>query len=228
MTNIEIQEHLQCLAEIKYKTYSNKLITTQADFIGVSIPSIRLFAKVLAREEDYHDFISCPTYKYYEEYMLSGLTIAYAKEPMAHKLELLEQFISKIDNWSVNDSVAMTVKFKPDEMQIGHDFIMKYIYSKKEYEKRFAIVLLFTNFCTPPYIENTATILSTLTCNHYYTQMATAWGLCECIVKNPDISIPIFINATVDDFTFNKAIQKCRESFRVSKDNKELLLTFKR
>ena len=160
--------------------------------------------------------------------MLSGLTIAYSKQHMADKLALLETFLPKIDNWSVNDSVAMTVKFKPSEMALGYDFILKHIYSEKEYTKRFAIVLLFTNYCTPPYIENTATLLSLLPCNHYYTQMAKAWGLCECIVKNPEVSIPIFEKADADNFTFNKTIQKCRESFRISNENKHYLLTLKR
>ena len=227
MTNTEINTRLFDLAQMKYKVYSKKLIVTSGEFIGVSIPAIRILAKELIKG-DYQEFLRTSTHHYYEESMLVGLVIAYCKEPINEKLKLLELFLPKIDNWAVNDSVAMTIKFKASEMQIGHDFIMKYIYSEKEYEKRFAIVLLFTNFSTLLYIDSTTKLLAALPVNHYYTQMAAAWGLSNCIAKHPDIAIPIFENATTDTFTFNKAIQKSRESFRVSKENKEYLLTLKR
>lgn len=38
----------------------------------------------------------------------------------------------------------------------------------------------------------------------------------------------LFQNNELDDFTYNKALQKCRESFRVSDADKALLQNMKR
>jgi len=61
----------------------------------------------------------------------------------------------------------------------------------------------------------------------YYAHMANAWLISVCMAKFPDETIIFFQNNTLDAKTHNKAIQKSRESFRVSKENKNLLSTLK-
>ena len=41
-------------------------------------------------------------------------------------------------------------------------------------------------------------------------------------------TMELFQNNELDDFTYNKALQKCRESFRVSDADKALLQNMKR
>ena len=49
-----------------------------------------------------------------------------------------------------------------------------------------------------------------------------------CYVKFPEKTRAFLEKDTLDDFTHNKAIQKIRESYRVSKEEKEQLTCFKR
>ena len=58
--------------------------------------------------------------------------------------------------------------------------------------------------------------------------MAVAWTLSVCYVKFPEKTRTLMENNTMDDFTHNKTIQKIRESYRVSKEEKEELKALKR
>ena len=64
--------------------------------------------------------------------------------------------------------------------------------------------------------------------NEYYVNMSAAWLLCECFIKQREATLKYFKNNTTNNFIINKAISKCRDSFRVSIEDKKLLVTFKR
>ena len=57
--------------------------------------------------------------------------------------------------------------------------------------------------------------------------MAIAWLLCELMIYNRDMTLKYLEHNNLNIFTINKAISKCRDSYRVSKEDKELLLNFR-
>ena len=58
--------------------------------------------------------------------------------------------------------------------------------------------------------------------------MAAAWLLAECMTKFKDKTIKFYKYNKTNDFIINKSISKCRDSFRISKEDKDYLLTFKK
>ena len=62
----------------------------------------------------------------------------------------------------------------------------------------------------------------------YYVKMAVAWAMSVCYVKFPKETLITLQNSKMDDFTYNKAIQKMIESNRVSVKEKEKLRLMKR
>lgn len=62
----------------------------------------------------------------------------------------------------------------------------------------------------------------------YYVNMVVAWLIAECFAKNRDLTLEFFKTNNLNDFTVNKSVSKCRDSFRVSKEDKDMLLQFKR
>ncbi len=62
----------------------------------------------------------------------------------------------------------------------------------------------------------------------YYVRMGIAWTVAEAFIKYPEITLQYLRDNNLDDFTFNKTIQKICESFRVEKEMKEYLKTLKR
>ena len=71
-------------------------------------------------------------------------------------------------------------------------------------------------------------MLETETFDKYYTQMAAAWLISVMFVKYREYTLNYLKHNSLDDFTHNKALQKIRESLRVSKSDKELIKTLKR
>lgn len=58
--------------------------------------------------------------------------------------------------------------------------------------------------------------------------MAQAWLISIMYIKFREKTLEYLKENSLDTWTHNKAIQKIRESTRVSKEDKEFLLTFKR
>ena len=58
--------------------------------------------------------------------------------------------------------------------------------------------------------------------------MAKAWLLSMCFIKFKKETYKFLKKTNLDKWTINKTIQKIRESLRVSKEDKEKVLNFKR
>ena len=62
----------------------------------------------------------------------------------------------------------------------------------------------------------------------YYTKMGVAWCVATAYAKFPRETMGFMRENGLDDWTYNKAIQKMRESYRVPAADKEILLGMKR
>ena len=58
--------------------------------------------------------------------------------------------------------------------------------------------------------------------------MAVAWALSVCYVQFPEKTLACMREGQFDDFTYNKALQKITESFRVDKEEKTFIRSLKR
>ncbi len=58
--------------------------------------------------------------------------------------------------------------------------------------------------------------------------MVNAWLICECFIKQREATIKFLDTNKLNKFTINKAVQKCRDSHRVSKEDKDMLLKYKK
>jgi 3-methyladenine DNA glycosylase AlkD len=64
--------------------------------------------------------------------------------------------------------------------------------------------------------------------NYYYVHMAVAWLIAEVLIKFYDEGVEFLKTNSLDIKTHNKCIQKARESFRLSDNQKNLLTKLKR
>lgn len=58
--------------------------------------------------------------------------------------------------------------------------------------------------------------------------MAVAWAISICYVKLPEPMMIYLNNNTLDDSTYNKALQKIIESYRVDEETKKRIRCMKR
>ena len=78
------------------------------------------------------------------------------------------------------------------------------------------------------YIDYLFEHFSALRNEAYYVKMAVAWAVSVCYVKFPEKTESFLKEETLDVFTHNKALQKIRESYRVTREDKERLKGLKR
>lgn len=222
-----IRKELILLAEEDYKKFSSSLIPNVTNMYGIRIPKLRNLAKRIAKE-NFEQFLAEAGNESFEEIMLHGMVIGYAKMDLEKRLSYLDEFVPKINNWSVCDSCCMTYKFIQKNPDVVWQYIQKYLYSKKEFYIRFGVVILLAYYIIPSYIDKVLSTLDKLYLTEYYAQMSVAWAVSVCYVKFPNETKSFLSDNNLDDFTFNKSIQKICESYRVNQEDKELLKLMKR
>lgn len=215
------------LQDKKYQEFHSKLCPNIDNIIGVRLPELRKIAKEIAKT-DWQTFIKNVKNEYYEETMVEGLVIGYAKMDIDKKLEYIKTFVPKIDNWAVCDCVCGNFKFKPNDKEAVWKFLETYFSSTKEFEVRFVLVMFLDYFLEDKYIKQVLELIDKLSKTSYYSQMAAAWTISVAYVKYPNETMEYLENNNLDNFTYNKALQKIIESYRVDKDTKTKIRSMKR
>jgi 3-methyladenine DNA glycosylase AlkD len=222
-----IKQQLLELADEEYRQFSSALIPNISHVLGVRLPELRKMAKKIARE-DWKAYIQQAESEYFEEIMLQGMVIGYVKTDIDEILRYVADFVPKIDNWSVCDSFCTGLKFTKTNMEKVWDFLQPYLVSTEEYEIRFGVVMLLDFYLEEAYLTQVLLLLDDIKHEGYYAKMAVAWAISICYVKFPEPSMTYLKDNSLDDFTFNKALQKITESYRVDQETKKVIRSMKR
>lgn len=225
--DFNIREELLVLADEEYRKFSAALIPNISNIIGVRLPELRKLAKKIA-SGDWRGYLREAPSDYFEEIMLQGMLIEYIRADVEEKLQFVADFVPKIDNWSVCDSFCTGLKFAKKEQDRVWEFLQPYWMSDKEYEIRFGLVMLLNYFVHDPYIDRVLFVIDSIDHEGYYVKMAAAWALSICYIKLPDPTLTYLQSARIDDFTYNKALQKITESYRVDPETKKRIRSMKR
>lgn len=225
----KVKEKLLELADLKYKEFHSGLCPGIGNIIGIRVPVLRNYAKELAKNYEIEELLKQIDNEYYEEIMLQGMLIGLEKENFEIIQKHIETFVPKIDNWAICDVFCAGLKVTKKHKKEMWQFIQKYLKSKQEFELRFAIVMILDFFIEEDYLEKDLKIFDTISSQAYYVQMAIAWAISICLIKFYDETVQ-YLKTTIalEDFTYNKALQKARESYRITDQQKEELKKMKR
>lgn len=220
MKQEELQKELEGMAQKDYKKFSASLLPGVKNLLGIRLPQLRKMAKEMA-DEDWKYYLSWENARYFEEVMLQGMILGYAKAPVTEILEYTERFIPKIDNWSVNDSFCTT--FRSADKYPGEvwDFLMKYQDSHQEFEVRMVAVMLMSHYLKPDYIQKVFEVLTSLDATEYYASMAVAWAFATAWAKFPDETRDWLAAHSIEKKTYRRMLQKCIESRRIKDEDKQ-------
>ena len=228
MNNEEIRKKLIELSDAKYKEFSAGLCPgVNIEMLGVRIPKIRKLAKEIVKDNP-EEYLKNPQEKYFEELMLQALVIANIKIDLEKKKEYIISFVPKINSWAICDSFCVDLKDADKNPEFFWKIISKYFKSNKEYELRFAVVMLLDHYVKEEYIEKIFKVVDNIKNEEYYVEMGIAWLVAEMYIKFPKQTMKYLKNCKLNKFTYNKALQKARESYRVSKEEKEILNKMKK
>ena len=223
----EIREKLLELQDKKYQKFHSKLCPNVEDIIGVRVPELRKIAKQIAKENP-QEYLEKAPKEYYEERMLQGFVIGYMKASLGERLTYLDEFVPIIDNWAVCDCCTSTYKFTKKYLKEMWEYIQKYLSSNREFELRFGIIMLMDYYLTEEYIDQVLEIYHNIQNEGYYVKMGVAWAISMAYMKFPEKTMELLNNNHLDDFTYNKALQKMIESYQIDKETKQKLKEMKR
>jgi 3-methyladenine DNA glycosylase AlkD len=136
--------------------------------------------------------------------------------------------VPKIKNWGICDSFCSSLKITKDHKKQVWDFLKPYLNSQEEFKIRFGVVMLINYYIEDEYIDQIYAIFDYVKHTGYYVKMAVAWAVSICFIKYPDKTMRYLKKNMLDDFTFNKALQKIIESLCVDKEMKVVIRSMKR
>ena len=223
---MNVINELQSLQDLKYRDFQAKLIPTidKSTIIGVRMPDLRKLAKKID-EKQAQIFMQDLPHTYYEENMLHSILISNMKN-YDDCIDYLERFLPFVDNWAVSDCISPKIFTKNTDKLIGK--IKLWAKSFHTYTVRVAICLLMKYFLDEKFKVEYLNIATQIKSEEYYVNMMVAWFFATALAKQWDDVIFVLEDNLLDEWKHNKTIQKARESFRITPEQKQYLKSLKK
>jgi len=228
MYNNMIREYLESISEPEYKAFSCKLVPTHEpdEILGVRVPAIRKYAKSLYKNnrEEAEAFLKDLPHKYHEENQLHFFMLESIKD-YDECINEIDKFLPYADNWAVTDGHKFKA-FKGNEDKVLIK-IKEWLKSDHTYTVRFGLVTLMSCFLDELFTEEVNEIAAEVESEEYYVNMMQAWFFATALAKQYESTIPYIEEKRLSDWVHNKTIQKARESYRITPEQKEYLKSLK-
>ncbi len=197
------------------KAFSDKLIPESPyKSVGVPIPEIRKIVKTLTTQDIEVNYI--------EDIILKGLFIVTSKQTSFNeKIPLLEEFYPYIVSWMVTDALASSIYLKKEEREEAFSYFFSLIDREENMTRRFGIITLLSNFFDELHWKQIIDKIAPIRSEHYLLNMAIAWSVSVAYAKYKRDADYCF--ALLSEPVKKMAKQKCRDSKRVSPEDKERL-----
>lgn len=221
---IEFIKYLETLKREEMIAWTKNIINTNMNVLAIKSPEINTIVKQI-KKGNFLSFLDLNLNDYYENTIINANLITSIKDFRTMK-KYLDDYSKRIDNWSSCDTLKFDVKNNEENFM---NLSKEYIKSDLTFVRRVGMLVLFKFIDNDKYIEEIYNILNDFENEtEYYVNMINAWLVCELFIKRRDKALEFFKNNKLNKFTINKAISKCRDSFRVSNEDKELLLKYRR
>lgn len=223
----EIIELLTASRDEGYAEFQRKLIPNipANSIIGVRTPELRKMAREVAKSDLCGFFLAELPHAYFDENQLHAFIISQMKD-FGGCVAALEEFLPFIDNWATCDQTSPTVFKKHAEELLP--LIEKWLCSEQVYTKRFAIGMLMQHFLDERFEPRFLEMVTSIRSEEYYVNMEIAWYMATALAKQWESAVPFIEKSVMDKWTHNRTIQKARESYRISDEQKEYLKQLKK
>ncbi len=222
-----MREELFKLQDVKYRDFQKKLIPTvdPDTVIGVRTPELRKLAKQMRGTPEAEAFLEVLPHEFFDENQLHAFLISEEKD-YDRCIRRVEVFLPHIDNWATCDQMSPKVFKKHKDDLLTR--IRKWMKSDHPYTVRFAIGMLMQHYLDDDFDSIYPEMVSKIRSEEYYVNMMIAWYFATALAKQYEAAVPYLETQKLDVWTHNKAIQKARESYRITPEQKEYLKTLKR
>ena len=228
MSSIEqsVQARLFELQDPKYRDFQCKLMPTvdPDTVIGVRTPELRKLAKTFGNEPEAAEFLKILPHKYYEENNLHGFLIEGMKD-YGQVIAALDAFLPYVDNWATCD--LMSPKIFKKRLPELREQIQVWMASSHTYTIRFGMEMLMNHFLEEDFREEYLALVASVQSEEYYIRMMQAWYFATALAKQYEAAVKVLEQRKLGAWVHNKTIQKARESYRISDEQKIYLKSLK-
>ena len=217
-------------ADAGYKSFQSKLLPTidKDTVLGLRAPIAQKIAKTYADTEAGETFLSSLPHKYYDENIVHAFMLGKLKAPHKVLEKRLIEFLPYIDNWAVCDGLVAHFKEFYKEKEKSFAFVLDCVNSSEPYTIRFGLVSLLNYYVDNEHIDALISVATRVKSDEYYVNMANAWLVSFMLIKEYERTLTLLKSGALDIWVHNKAIQKARESYRISDEKKAFLKTLRR
>ncbi|MCL2038254.1 DNA alkylation repair protein [Candidatus Saccharibacteria bacterium] len=221
MTITEIRAEIEKLSEgnEQYAEGNKRIVNTQQNLSGVRMPDLRILAKDIAHKISFNEIQKLSESidkNSYEEVMLVGMVIGYAKLSDAQKIELFrDEYLKLVDSWAQIDSITNR-KMNTDEWW---DLALECLKSPDEFTVRFGVMVLMDNFLKTDRLDQIFAALKPVQHEGYYVKMGIAWLYATAALV--DYEKTLHEVEKLERWTRHKALTKMLESYRFTDAQKQ-------
>lgn len=210
------------LQNAKQKAFVSKLTPTNIPFLGIKTPIIKEFVK--NHEITYASLDQIKLNEYVEQDILYGLflnKLGHIKDDKYYNYVL--NYSKYLDNWCTCDTFVCNTKFKKDDYTNLIELI-NILLKGNDIQIRCALILIKKYLIKDWTFDKIFSIIKEIKYGSYYIDMGCAWLICtmacydfwyiyDHLNKIKELSV----------FVYKKSIQKMRDSYLITKEQKELL-----
>lgn len=222
-TRKQFDEFLQSLSVEQKIEWAKNIINTNMRVLAISTPVLKKIIKKLCKS-DIQSFLDFEQFAFYENTIIYSALITHLPfDKMAHHLQILAKVC---DNWATCDTIPFkNIKEKDKLFELGVQYATKPL----PFERRIGMKIMMEFASDTSKTQKIFDLLNQFENEqHYYVNMMNAWLVCEMFIKQKQATWQFLKNNKLNKFTQNKAISKCRDSFRVCLQEKQKLLSLKK
>ncbi|VEU79655.1 DNA alkylation repair protein [Haploplasma axanthum] len=222
---LELKKYLESQSKKEKIEWTKKIVNTDYKVLAIPTPILNKLAKEMSKT-NFKDYLDLKSFDNHEMTVVYGVLIGYLKSFEEFK-KYLDILVYKIDNWATCDLIPFKNFLDTNKEEL---FQLGLYYANKEepFLKRVGLNVMLSYVKEDEYVDKVYALLDQFSNEeHYYVNMMNAWIVSYLFIFNREKTLNYLENHKLNKFTINKAIQKCRDSFRVTKEDKEMLLKYK-
>ena len=224
--SVNIEEFYMLLESLKNSDkvdWTKNIVNTKKDCLAIPSKTLKDISKAIFKG-NYISFLDIMPNKNHDSLIVDSYVVSKIKDFKVQKKYILK-LAKYIDNWAVVDSLKFSVKNQEKEYFLFAKEMANY---ELPFYRRIGVRILFSlinydQLMTDIYHCIDSFILE----EDYYVNMALSWLLCELFIKRRKYTIEYLSHSHLNKYVINKFISKCRDSYRISNEDKLMLNSYR-
>lgn len=222
---IQLQAYLLSFSKgIESASWEKRILNTEMVCLAVPSPIVKKITNEIAKG-NYMSYLDLWPWDNMTTVFINGGLIVKIKD-FDLMVEYLNKYLYRVDNWGAVD----TLKFKINNQNKNAYFRLakRFLSSDRPFVRRAGFIIMMKLVDDDEFIDDIFASMNLFNGEqHYYVNMMIAWLFAECFTKQRDKTLEFLKTHKLNKFTMNKGISKCRDSFRVSQEDKDMLIKYR-